>query len=307
MSRTTLGILLALVVYLFYTIGDAMVKSLGHRVSVFEIGLIEPFFALTPAILAIMAKRPRETWRETSRLVHPVQSNLIGVLRAVAATTGIFAYISIPLAEAYCIIFLTPVLVTVFSVITLKEKVTSDRWILMIVSFASVVLVVRPGFRELSLGHLTALGCAISSSAATVLTRKVATNERQFGLYLLPGLYTVGLNAVVLSFIGFAWPSAMDLFLLLFAGLLNGFAFLMFLAALRMAPASRIAPMQYSQMAWALMFGALFFNEVPDFIGLIGLTVLICAGISHVVADGARARIASRWAEYRARRDDDLV
>ena len=301
MRQATLGMLLAVVAYFLYTVGDATVKYLGHRVSVFQIGLLDPLFALSPAILAIMAKRRPES----ARLVHPAQSNLIGVLRAVAVTTGLYAYVSIPLAEAYCIIFLTPIMVSVFSVVMLDEKVTPERWALMIVCVASVALVVKPGFRELSWGHLAALSSATISSVATVLTRRIATAERGFGLYLLPGLYTVALNAVVLSLTGFAWPKTTDLLLLFFAGLLNGIAFLMFLAALRMAPASRVAPMQYSQMGWALLVGILFFNERPDIIALVGGTLLICVCIYNLVADGARTQIASRWAEYWGRRENE--
>jgi drug/metabolite transporter (DMT)-like permease len=302
MSKTMLGVLLALAVYLLYTTADAMVKDVGYRLGVFEIGLFVTVFSLLPGIFA----KPRgETWREAIRLVHPRQTNIIGILRAGAATFATFAFVSIPLAEAYCIIFLIPVFITILSVIVLREEVSATRWVLMFVSFAAVVVVVRPGFRELDWGHLSAIGCALCASSATTLTRMIATTERRFALFLLPGLYTIALNLVALAIFGMVWPGTWDLILLLGAGLLGGFAFIMFIQALTLAPANRIAPMQYSQMVWGLIFGALFFNEVPDLVGFVGVIVLILAGIANVVADGARARIASRWAEYRARRESN--
>ncbi|MCM2444985.1 DMT family transporter [Rahnella sp. CG8] len=302
MSKVTLGILLALTVYFFYTVGDSMVKFVGYRASVFEIGLFVSIFSLLPGILA---KPQSETWGVAISLVNPCYSHLIGVLRAISATAGTYAFISIPLSEAYSIIFLTPVFITLLSVVALKEKVTSTRWLLMFISFASVVIVVRPGFQELDWGHLSALLGAICSSSATTLTRTVARTERRLALFLLPGLYTAGLNMIILIIVGFTWPDVRDLLLLLAGGLLNGFAYIMLITALTPSPASRIAPIQYSQMVWGLIFGALFFNEVPDTITFIGIGALIFAGVANVVADGAQACIASRWAEYRARRLGD--
>ncbi|MBN9252736.1 MAG: DMT family transporter, partial [Mesorhizobium sp.] len=291
MSNITLGVLLALTVYFFYTAGDAVVKFVGYRASVFEIGLFVTIFSLLPGIFS----KPRsETWGEAISLVNPMYSHLIGVLRAISATAGTYAFISIPLSEAYSIIFLTPVFITLLSVVSLKEKVTSTRWLLTFISFASVVIVVRPGFQELNWGHISALLAAICSSSATTLTRTVARTERRLALFLFPGLYTAGLNIIALIVVGFTWPDAWDLLLLLVAGLLNGFAYIMLIAALTLSPANRIAPIQYSQMVWGLAFGALFFNEVPDTIAFIGLGALIFAGVANVVADGAQARIANR-------------
>jgi drug/metabolite transporter (DMT)-like permease len=300
MSKTMLGVVLALVVYLLYTTADAMVKDVGYRLGVFEIGLFVTAFSLLPGVFA----KPRgETWRDASRIVHPLPTHLIGILRTGAAMFATYSFVSIPLAEAYCIIFLIPVFITILSVIVLKEHVSPARWALMFVSFAAVVVVVRPGFRELDWGHLTAIGCALCASTATTMTRMIATTERRFALFLIPGLYTVAFTVVALAIVGIVWPGWWDLLLLLAAGLLGGIAFILFIKALTLAPANRVAPMQYSQMVWGLIFGALFFNEVPDLVGFIGVIVLILAGIANVIADGASARIASRWAEYRARRE----
>jgi drug/metabolite transporter (DMT)-like permease len=90
---------------------------------------------------------------------------------------------------------------------------------------------------------------------------------------------------------------------LLVCGMLGGIGYLLQIAALSKAPASREAPTQYSQLVWALIYGASFFNEVPDAVGIAGLGLVVASGIANVFADGARARIAGRWAEYRGRRE----
>jgi drug/metabolite transporter (DMT)-like permease len=300
MSRTTLGVLFALACYLIYTIADAMVKGLGDTLGIFEIGLFVTAFSLLPGVFA----KPRgERWRDALKFVHPAITNTIGVLRTASAMFVTYSFVTIPLAEAYCIVFLIPVFITILSVIVLREEVSAERWALMLLSFAAVLLVVRPGFRELELGHLTALGCALCAALATTFTRMISGSERRLSLFLAPGLYTLVFNVVMLAILGYQAPDLPDLLMLLAAGLLGGVGYIFQITALAYAPASRVAPMQYTQMVWALILGAVFFAEVPDSIALIGLSILIIAGIANVLADGARARIASRWAAYRARRE----
>ena len=299
-SRTTLGVGFAALCYLIYTIADAMVKGLGDTLGIFEIGLFVTAFSLLPGVFA---KPKGERWRDGLKFVHPRITNAIGILRTASAMFVTYSFVTIPLAEAYCIVFLIPVFITILSVIVLREEVSPERWGLMLLSFAAVLLVVRPGFRELELGHLTALGCALCAATATTLTRMISGTERRLGLFLAPAFYTLVFNIVMLAILGYKAPDVPDLVMLLAAGLLGGFGYLFQITALAYAPANRVAPMQYTQMVWALILGAIFFAEVPDNLALVGLAVLIIAGIVNVLADGARARIASRWAEYRARRE----
>jgi drug/metabolite transporter (DMT)-like permease len=184
----------------------------------------------------------------------------------------------------------------------LREKVGVERWALVLLSFAGVVIVVRPGFKELELGHLTAFLCAVSAAISVTAMRMISGEERRVTLFALPGLLTLVANAAFLVVLGGIWPSWMLLGGLLVCGMLGGVGYLLQIAAVAAAPASRVAPMQYSQIVWALIFGALFFAEGPDAIGFVGLAVVVAAGIGNIFADGARARLAGRWAEYRARR-----
>lgn len=185
--------------------------------------------------------------------------------------------------------------------LVLREQVTIERWLLVLISFAGVLLVVRPGFRDLELGHLTALGCAFAAAASTTAMRFISGSEKRTSLFVLPTLYTLIANGVMLL-AGFVTPSPGDWLLLALAGFLGGTGYLLLIAAVTKARASRVAPMQYSQIVWALVLGALFFAEFPDAVGLIGLGVVVASGLAGIVADGARARISGRWAAYRARR-----
>jgi drug/metabolite transporter (DMT)-like permease len=174
--------------------------------------------------------------------------------------------------------------------------------VLVVVSFLGVLLVVRPGFREIEFGHLTAFFCALAAAVSLTVIRLISGAERRVTLFALPGLFTLVANLIGIAIIGFNWPSLPVLAMLILGGVLGGVGYMLQLKGVALAPASRVAPMQYSQIIWALVYGALFFNEVPDAISLIGLAVIVASGLANIFADGARARIAGRWAEYTARK-----
>lgn len=293
------GVLLAIASYALYSWGDAIVKALGQTVGMFEIGLVCTVFSVLPALFT---KPKSEPWRETFHLRNPWRMHMIAALRVTSSVAITYSFITIPLAEAYSIVFLIPVFITILSVVVLKEDVGIERWLLIVVSFLGVLLVVRPGFRELELGHLTALLCAAAAAAATTMTRAIAGSERRISLFMLPTLYTIGFNAAMLAILGFSLPNWTEMAIMLVCGLLGGVGYLLQIGAIANSPASRVAPIQYSQIVWALILGAIFFAEIPDNLALAGLAVVVVAGVAGVFSDGARARIAGRFAEYRARK-----
>jgi drug/metabolite transporter (DMT)-like permease len=103
---------------------------------------------------------------------------------------------------------------------------------------------------------------------------------------------------------GFVVPSIEQLTLLVTSGALIGLGHILLIAATRNAPASQVAPIQYLQIVWAIGLGAFFFTEYPDWIAYAGIGVVILSGLANVAFDGGRARIAGRFAEYRARRSN---
>ncbi|WP_423067585.1 DMT family transporter [Devosia sp. CN2-171] len=301
LSPISLGVLCALGAMAAFSTGDALVKALGTSLSTFEIGFFTTIFSFLPAVFT----KPRaERWRDTFKLNRPALMLLVAVCRTVSAIMITYAFVTIPLAEAYCLVFLIPVLATILSVIVLKEQVSLDRWALVVISFLGVLLVVRPGFREIELGHVAAFVSAVSAAVSLTTIRLISGAERRVTLFVLPGLLTLTANIVGLLIIGFSWPSLTLIGGLIICGVLGGIGYMLQLKGVALAPASRVAPMQYSQIIWALLYGALFFSEVPDAISLAGLGVIVAAGLANIFADGARTRIAGRWAEYRARRDN---
>jgi len=294
-----IGVAFAVLAYGTFATVDALIKHIGGAVSVFEIGFFTMAFAALPAIFT---KPPAERWRDTFRLAHPRLVHISAFSRTMSAILVTYAFVTIPLAEVYAIVFLVPVVVVLLSVLLLKETVNLQRWVLVLISFAGVMVVVRPGFRDFELGHLTALCCAFFSAIATTTLRMVSADERRTSLMAMQIVYALVFNAV-LMLPSFVMPDPVEMALLGLAGILIGFGHLLLITATRTAPASQVAPMQYSQMVWGLVFGAAFFGEFPDWISLVGIAIVVAAGLANVFADGARARIAGRFSRYRARRD----
>lgn len=291
------GVLYAIVAYSVYSCGDAIIKGFGQSLSVFEIGFFVAVFSLIPAAFA----RPRgERWRDSLRLNRPALVHLRSFSGVASAALVTYAFTTIPFAETYSIVFLMPLFITVMSVLILREKVDAPRWAMLALGFAGVLLVVRPGFRELELGHLTALLCAFFGATTTTVLRVIAPTEKRVSLIVLPALYVIVVNAILMV-PGFVVPSLLQFGLLAAAGTLIGMGHILLIAATRNAPASQVAPIQYVQIVWAIALGAIFYVEYPDALAYIGLAVVVVSGLVNVALDGGLARIAGRYAEYRGR------
>jgi drug/metabolite transporter (DMT)-like permease len=282
------GVLFALCAYALYSCCDAIIKGLGSGLSVFELAFFTTLFSLVPAILTT----PRgESWATFWRVRHPYLLHMRGVSGMLGNLCIIYAFVTIPLAEAYSLAFLAPIFIVFISVWLLAEKVSPARWTLLGISFAGVLVVVQPGFRELHWGHLAAVMAALCGAVTTSVLRRIAKEEARTSLIGVASLYILVVNgAIILATGGFHWPNWRELALLLSIGALGGTGNMLFIAATRHAPASLVAPIQYSQIFWAILFGAVFYYEYPDGIAYVGLAAIVVAGIFNVLDDRTRIR-----------------
>lgn len=288
------GVALSLVSYLLYSCCDAIIKGFGSGLTVFEIAFWTALFSLLPVIFT---KPKTERWQDFWAMKHPFLVNLRSITGLIGNICIIFAFTTIPLAEAYSIAFLAPIFVVALSRTFLGESVSAYRWAFLFASFVGVLLVVRPGFRELHPGHLTALIAALMGAITTTVLRRVAPHEKRVSLLGIPLGYVVIFNGLVML-PTFQWPNPQEFGMLLAIGAIGGTSNILFITAARKANASQIAPGQYSQIIWAVIFGAVFFNEFPDSFAFVGLAVVIAGGVLNVLSDEARVRIFSRLSVF---------
>jgi len=187
----------------------------------------------------------------------------------------------IPLANATAIGFISPLLVTALSVPILGERVGVRRWAAVVIGFASVLLIIRPGFGmvhwAMSLPLLTA-GCF---SLYQVTTRVLSRSDGVPTTYFFSA--TVGL-AVTTACLPSVWvtPSLWQWASLIFLGSAGGFSHYLLIRAFAIAPASLLAPFAYAQLIWSIAIGYLWFGDFPD-LWTIGGGIIICLSGIYVI------------------------
>ncbi len=289
------GVILAFIAYASFSIADALIKATGPALSVFEIAFFTTSFSIIPALVTNRTER----WRDIYRLHHPFLVHLRCGTAICGTACVMYAFTHIPFADVYAIGFATPLFVTLLSVLVLREHVALHRWILLLISFVGVVIVIRPGLRELEPGHYVIMVGAVLGAITTVILRHVAPRERRISLVGLQVLYS-GIFNGLLMLPGFVVPSFEQLAILLGIGLLGGGGGLLLIAATKQTPANLIAPVQYSQLIWAILFGALFFGEYPDWIAIVGMLVVVGAGLLNVLTEKTQIRWKPRLFFFRA-------
>ena len=266
---------LALGAFALFSAHDVIVKSLGGSYSPVQIVFFSVLLGLPLATLMLMRD-------PTDGNLLPRRPGWTALRTGAAVVTGVtvfYAFSVLPLAQTYAILFATPLLITLLSVPVLGEKVGLHRGGAVIAGLVGVIIVLRPFEAEgLSLGHLAALVAAFASAFASIIVRKIGQEERNVVLLLYPMMANLLVMGAVLPFVYQPMPLG-DL------GALAAMAFLAFIASLcviaayKRASAASIAPMQYSQIVWAVLFGALFFGERVDLATILGAAVIIASGV----------------------------
>ncbi|MER9586727.1 DMT family transporter, partial [Mesorhizobium sp. M0276] len=155
---------------------------------------------------------------------------------------SVYAFTTIPLAECYALIFLAPLCVTILSTVILGEKVGPWRWLAVVAGFAGVMLVVRPGFRELNLGHLAAFGVAFLAATSVILMRSLAQQEKRTTMLGVLVGYGLAFNGIGAAATTFTVPDGKQLVWLVMAGAFTAGGQFLQLLAMKYAPANRVAP-----------------------------------------------------------------
>ena len=286
----TQGVALAFLAYGLFAFGDACVKALGGRLSVFEIS----FFGCLFAAVVLPFMRPAgQGWAEALTPRRPGLVLLRALSGLAAGLLGIVAFTRLPFAEAYAIIFLAPSFVTVLSALVLKEAVARTRWIPIVVGFTGVLLVVRPGFQAIVPAHFAAVGVALCSATTVLLLRRLAPVEHRVTV-LAWALGVAFAVSAVLMLPTFRWPTPREFGFLAGSGLLSAAAQIGLMLATQLSPANRIAPTQYSQIVWAVLIGAAFYAEVPDALALAGIALVVLSGLLAILLHTPEPIVAGR-------------
>ncbi len=186
----------------------------------------------------------------------------------------------IPLAEATAITFVGPLMVTVLAVPMLGEKTSLFRMMCVICGFAGALLVIRPGSDVFQAGSLLVVLSALLYSLYQITTRTLAGFDRPETSVIYSGI--VG-SLVMSAMVPFSWKtpeSLTDMALMGSLGVIGGLGHYFVARALRITKASVIAPFHYLQIIFAVLYGYLVFNNLPDLLTVAGGAVIAIAGIA---------------------------
>lgn len=288
-DRPILGICLMLGFCLAAPMADALAKLLG-AMPLIQILLIRfgvQALLLAPMVAAGPARLPRG-----ARVLRLVLWRTLLHIAGIGVMVVALRYL--PLADAITIAFVQPFLMLLVGYLILHEHVGPHRLSACAVGFIGVVLVIRPNYAEVGSAALLPLAMAVIFTVFTLVTRQLAKLTDPIGLQTLSGALAVVILLPIALWQGQAWPGTDANWPMIIAlGVAGTVAHLLMTWALRYAPTSTLAPMQYLEIPFATFIGWLVFGDLPDGIAMIGITVTVAAGlyvIAHEQASAVRAR-----------------
>jgi drug/metabolite transporter (DMT)-like permease len=299
--------LLAVIAIFILSVMDAMIKGISvdyGTLQVVQMRFLMGALVITCIFFALFPGWP--SW-EVIRI-----NGVRGFLVVFTALTFFYGLSVLPLAEALALSFLSPIFIAILGVVILKEKAGGNIILGLILGTAGMMVMViglqtnEAGPRP-ALGIAAAILSAFSYGLAIVLLRARALKDPVVTIVLIQHL----VPAIIVSLIGLivwqfitpglaAVPKAAQfqplsgeaLLWFLALGLCGAFGHLILATAFSRAAASSLAPLDYTSLIWAVLFGYLFFHEVPGLTTYIG-AVLIAAGAFVTTRGHAKAAVLS--------------
>lgn len=268
------GILLLCAGVLFLSVNDAIAKLLTATYNPVQILFIRNAIALPFAAGIAVAMGGASALRSRRPAAHLVR----GVLWICAATLFFTGLSHLGLAEATALVFVAPVFITALSAMILKEQVGWRRWSAVVVGLIGVLVIVRPGSAAFQAASVYPIATALFYAMLMISARWVDPRESVWTMML----YLVGAGAAVSGAASlFFWSPVRPEDIWLFLGI-AGFGtagVTMITQAFRIAPASLLAPFDYTALLWATVLGYLIWKDIPDAMTYLGAAIIILSGL----------------------------
>jgi drug/metabolite transporter (DMT)-like permease len=290
-NRPALGVALNSLSFFLVSASDAFGKYLVALLPVGQLLALRSIFALLFLVPALVLAA-RHGWGALQ--VHRYDLHLIRAVTMIVSVVAFFEAMRVlDLAKLTAIMFATPIFVALFSGPLIRERVSLGQWLAIGLGFAGTVIVLDPGSSGISYAEGLALVSAATWALGQILLRKMTATEHplailaSFNVLVLP--FYLALAAF--SHVAMSWTTVAAVAVMATAQV---GAQLFGALAFRVARAATVAPVQYSQMIWATLFGWLFWNVLPVWRVLLGGLIVIGAGLLLVYVEGRRSHQAAR-------------
>ncbi|MFO1202618.1 MAG: DMT family transporter [Tabrizicola sp.] len=276
------GVLLGLAGFGLFSMADATIKFLGGSYHPVQIVAFAGLFTL-PLIAGLWLRAPVS--------LKPAHPWLMAIRTAALIGNGLlvtYAFTALPLAQAYAIFFTLPLMLTLLAWPMLGDRVDAMGGLAVLIGLAGVLVALNPGRVELGLPHLAAILGTLLAAVHYLIIRKTGGTESSVNMMLYPVLGQTISAFLILPGRYVAMPNH-DLATVAWLTLSGFSGTLLMIAAYRAAPPIVVAPTQYSQIAWAALFGALFFAEPMTLQMGIGMAIIAVAGVLVVARQERRS------------------
>ena len=278
-SRAGLGIAFLVIAMACFAVLDTTVKYVGAFVSILVAVWFRYAFQAIAVSAVMLPLRGRSLWRTA----HPRFQVLRGVLLLTVSALSFLSVQFMPVGEFTAFVMTTPLVVTLFAALFLKERVAPLRWVLVGGGFLGALLVVRPGGAVVGWASLMPLTMVITYAWFQILTSRMARTEDPMTLHFYTGWVGALVSSAVLPLVWQAIPDVRTLALLCLVGLMGTVGHFLLILAFARAPASTLTPFLYSQIAFAMVCGWLVFDHVPGVLELTGIALIVVCGLSASV------------------------
>jgi drug/metabolite transporter (DMT)-like permease len=284
-DRVTLGIGLGVLAYSFFSIHDAGNKWLVATLPVWQVLFFRSLTITTGCLIA---------WRGrlVSRMIEtPLKRELAlrGAINLLAWLSYYTAARSMQLAQLLTLYFSAPLIITLLARPLLGERVTTVRWISVLIGFAGVLVASDPFGVRVSSATFLVLTAAVLWAIGILLMRRIARSEASMVQMFAQNLCFLVATGLVTAF---TWktPTPREFVLLFGVGVLGGAGQFTMFEAIRYAPASVMATVEYSALVWGFVLGYLVWGDIPPVAIFAGAALILSAGLFLVFMERRAAR-----------------
>ena len=269
------GIGIISLTYVLFTLLDGSAKWLVQSVPVLVVVWLR---LLTHALIASALLFPVKGLALV-RTRHLRWHLVRGVMFCAMTGMNFWALQFLQLTVTASIFFTVPILIAMMGAPLLGERLDARRWAAILVGFAGVLVIVRPGSDAFHPAMLLSMANAVLYALFNLMTRKLAAYDSPETIQFLPALVA---SALLAPFALAAWQAPQGWFewaLLCLMGVFGGTGHYLLAVAHRYAPASTLAPFLYQQILYMALFGYLVFGSVPDKAVWLGAAIVIGSGL----------------------------
>ena len=270
LNNNQFAIFLIIISIIFGTLMGTFIKLAQEELNVFTTGFLRFFFGfliITPYIL----KTKFEVFSTKNLKIHILRS----ALNLPAMLLGFAALAMLPLEKMTAIHFIVPIIVTILAVIFLKEKIYLYRSIALVIGFLGMLIILRPGIIDISIGIYMALISSLIWSVVIILTKKVSKDDSAITILSHQYVYMV-LFSFPLVIYFWDQPSLKTIIFILCAAISGTILHIALNHAYKLVDVTMTQPYSFLGLVVSSIIGYFVFSDKPDFYTWLGASVIFC-------------------------------